>query len=171
MNGFDPFRRLLPLDKITYGTIDFSAGPGPRTIAIPGLPPVSPLICYEIIFPHQVVDRSERPKWLLNVTNDAWFGVSSGPYQHFASARVRAVEQGLPVVRAANTGISGVVDAYGRVRARLGLGRRGVVDAALPAALDDLTPYARWGDLTLLALIVVLGYVSFGGPFGTAEYA
>ena len=152
-----PFRRLLPLDKITYGTIDFSAGSGPRTIAIPGLPPVSPLICYEIIFPHQVVDRSERPKWLLNVTNDAWFGVSSGPYQHFASARVRAVEQGLPVVRAANTGISGVVDAYGRVRARLGLGRRGVVDAALPAALDDLTPYARWGDLTLLALIVVAG--------------
>ncbi len=152
-----PFRGVLGFAKITYGSVDFSPGPGPRTLRLPGLPPVSPLICYEAIFPHQVLDPADRPEWLLNITNDGWFGISSGPYQHFASARVRAVEQGLPVVRAANTGISGVVDAYGRVRARLGLGRRGVVDAALPAALDDLTPYARWGDLTLLALIVVAG--------------
>ncbi|MFQ5958256.1 MAG: apolipoprotein N-acyltransferase [Alphaproteobacteria bacterium] len=160
-----PFRRVLSMAKITYGAVDFSAGPGPRTIEIPGLPPVGPLICYEIIFPHQVVARSERPEWLLNVTNDAWFGVSSGPYQHFASARVRAVEQGLPVVRAANTGISGVIDAYGRVRARLGLGRQGVVDSTLPAALDDLTPYARWGDLTLLVLFAAGGLYFAGRTF------
>ena len=154
-----PFRQVLTFAKITYGAIDFSAGPGPRTLRLPGLPPVSPLICYEAIFPHQVVDRDDRPKWLLNVTNDAWFGLSSGPFQHFASARVRAVEQGLPLVRAANTGISGVVDAYGRVTARLGLGHAGVVDATLPVALDGLTPYARWGDATLLALLAFVAAI------------
>ncbi len=152
-----PMRRLLSFAKLTYGTTDFSSGPGPRTLRLPGLPPVGPLICYEVIFPHAVVDRSDRPEWLLNLTNDAWFGVSTGPYQHFASARVRAVEQGLPLVRVANTGISGVVDPYGRVTARLGLGREGVLDAALPTALDRITPYARWGDFTLLAMLGVGG--------------
>ncbi|MFQ5783411.1 MAG: apolipoprotein N-acyltransferase [Alphaproteobacteria bacterium] len=156
-----PFRRLLPLEKLTYGSVDFSAGRGPRTLHIPGLPAVSPLICYEAIFPHRVLDRADRPRWLLNITNDAWFGMSSGPYQHFASARLRAVEQGLPLVRVANTGISGVVDAYGRVTARLGLDRAGTLDATLPEALDSLTPYARWGDGTLLAILVV-GIVYLG---------
>ncbi len=156
-----PLRRLLSFAKLTYGTTDFSSGPGPRTLRLPGLPPVSPLICYEAIFPHSVVDQADRPDWLLNITNDAWFGASSGPYQHFASARVRAVEQGLPLVRVANTGISGVVDPYGRITARLGLGREGVLDAALPVALDRLTPYARWGDFTLLMMLAVGGLLSW----------
>ena len=153
-----PFRQVLTFAKITYGAIDFSAGPGPRTLRLPGLPPVSPLICYEIIFPGRVADRQDRPAWLLNITNDAWYGRSSGPYQHFAAARLRAVEEGLPLVRVAGTGISAVVDAYGRTVARLGLGRAGVIDSALPAPLAGATPYGRLGDrIVLLILIAVAG--------------
>jgi apolipoprotein N-acyltransferase len=112
------------------------------------------LICYEVIFPGEVVDPGDRPGWLVNVTNDAWYGDSSGPYQHFASARARAVEQGLPLARAANTGISGVIDPYGRVIARLGLGRAGVIDAALPRALPDATIYQRFGGGILSVLLL-----------------
>lgn len=155
-----PLRNILPLDKITPGGSDFSAGPGPRTLVVPGLPPVSPSICYEAIFPGALVAASQpRALWLLNVTNDAWFGRSAGPHQHFASARLRAIEQGLPLVRAANTGISAVVDPYGRVIAQLALGHEGVLDSPLPAALP-LTPYARLGDLSLLILLVsVVGLI------------
>ena len=112
----------------------FSAGTGPRLLVVPGAPPVSPLICYEIIFPDDVVESSARPGWLINVTNDAWFGSSAGPYQHFHQARVRAVEQGLPVVRAANTGISAMIDPYGRILAEIGLGEKGAIDSELPKA-------------------------------------
>ncbi len=153
-----PFRGLLNFAKITAGQVDFSRGSGVRTLRLPGLPPVSPLICYEVIFPGRVVDRQDRPGWLLNITNDAWYGRSSGPYQHFAAARMRAVEEGLPLVRVAGTGISAVVDAYGRTVARLGLGRVGVIDSALPASLADATPYGRLGDrIVLLILIAVAG--------------
>lgn len=154
---FVPLHRLLPfVSKFTPGILDFSAGPGPRTLQLPGLPPVGPLICYEVIFPGQVVDRADRPEWLLNLTNDGWYGISTGPYQHFASARLRAVEEGLPVVRVANTGVSGVIDAYGRTLAQGGLGEQSVLDVELPQTLLGLTPYARWGDATagvLLALV------------------
>jgi apolipoprotein N-acyltransferase len=154
LGEYVPLRGIVPLEKVTPGMTDFTPGPGPRTLSLPGMPPVSPLICYEIIFGGAVVDRAHRPGWLLNVTNDAWFGISSGPYQHFASARFRAVEEGLPLVRDANNGISAVVDAYGRVRARLGLGAMGVLDAPLPTALDP-TPYARYGDATLAVLMLL----------------
>ena len=93
---------------------------------------------------------------MLNVTNDAWFGDGSGPHQHFAMARVRAIEQGLPLIRAANTGISGVIDAYGRPRARLGLGEGGIIDSALPAALSSAPLYARLGDRLLMPLLTVV---------------
>jgi apolipoprotein N-acyltransferase len=149
-----PLSGVLPIGMIAPGGGGaFSAGPGPRTLHLPGLPPVSPLICYEIIFPGAVIDPADRPAWLLNLTNDAWYGRSSGPYQHFASAVARAVEQGLPVVRAAQTGISGVIDPYGRVVARLGLGQRGVVDSALPRALPEATIYQRFGGPILAGLL------------------
>lgn len=155
-----PFRGILPMETIVPGIGDFSAGPGPRTLALAGLPPFSPLICYEVIFGGAVVDPAARPAWLLNVTNDAWFGISSGPYQHFASARFRAVEEGLPLARAANNGISGMVDPYGRVVASLGLGRMGVLDVPLPQALAP-TPYARYGDAVLLVLMLLCAGAAF----------
>ena len=151
-----PFRRLLPaaVEKITAGSVDLSAGPGPRTIALKGLPPFAPLVCYEAIFPGAVVDERHRPQWLLNVTNDAWYGRTSGPYQHFAIARTRAVEEGLPLVRVANNGISGVVDAAGRVVARIDLDTVGYADVTLPAAAPP-TLYERAGDWLFLALLLL----------------
>jgi len=134
------------------------------TLALSGLPPVSPLICYEVIFPGEVVAPGARPDWLVNITNDAWFGRSAGPWQHFSQVRLRAVEQGLPLVRAANSGISAVIDPYGRVVKSLPLDARGVIDAALPAPLQP-TLYARLGDLFLaFLLIAAAGAVWYGRP-------
>jgi apolipoprotein N-acyltransferase len=149
-----PFRKLLPIDKITPGTIDLSAGPGRRTIALPDLPPFSPIICYEAIFPGAVVDATARPQWLLNVTNDAWYGRSSGPYQHFAIARTRAIEEGMPLVRVANNGISGVVDPAGRVVARTGLDDITYADIPLPAARGP-TLYDKAGDGIFFAMLAL----------------
>jgi apolipoprotein N-acyltransferase len=148
-----PLREILPLHKITPGSLDYTAGPGPRTIELPGLPPFTPLICYEVIFPGAIVDEHDRPAWILNVTNDAWYGRTSGPYQHFAIARTRAVEEGLPLVRVANNGVSGIVDEAGRVVARIDLDTVGYADLPLPAATSAPTLYARGGDWNLLALL------------------
>lgn len=155
-----PFRSILKplgLDALAAGSIDFSAGSAATPLAFPGLPPARVLVCYEAIFADEIRDGvSSRPGLLLNVTNDGWFGRSSGPYQHLASARFRAVEQGLPLVRAANNGISAIVDPYGRITASLGLDEIGIVDGTLPKALPDDPPYARIGDLPLLALAILL---------------
>lgn len=147
-----PLREFLPIAKITEGATDYSAGPGPQTMHLPGLPAMSPLICYEVIFPGAVIDRTDRPSWLLNLTNDAWYGLTAGPYQHLAIARVRAVEEGMPLIRSANTGISAVVDSYGRVLGRLGLRDKGVLDARLPAAVGQRTLYGRYYDMLFLAI-------------------
>ncbi|OAN54596.1 apolipoprotein N-acyltransferase [Paramagnetospirillum marisnigri] len=150
-----PLRAILPIAKITHGGTDFSAGPGPRTLTVPGLPPFSPLICYEAIFPGEVVDpKGERPRWLVAMTNDGWFGYSAGPFQHLAAGRMRAIEEGLPLARAANTGISAVFDGYGREIARLPLGAKGVVDAPLPKSIDP-PPYARFGNAAVFILMLV----------------
>ncbi len=149
---YTPLRALLGSLKLTVGSTDFSAGPGPVTLTLPGLPTVSPLICYEAIYPGQVVAAGDRPKWLLNITNDGWFGISSGPYQHFASARLRAIEEGLPLVRAANSGISAVVDPYGRIVGHLSLGQVGVLDAFLPLPTARATQYARFGNWVVIFL-------------------
>jgi apolipoprotein N-acyltransferase len=141
----------------------FSAGTGSRLLPLPGAPPARPLICYEIIFPDEISNSGPRPGWLLNVTNDAWFGGSAGPYQHFHQAQLRAIEQGLPVVRAANTGISAIIDPYGRVLGKLGLKKEGVVDGVLPVALPT-TKFARWEHWIEIAVLVfaLLGWLVFG---------
>src|SRR5581483_3573036 len=158
-----PFAGVLAALGVTQlaGTSGFTPGDGPHTYRLPDAPKVGPLVCYEILFPGAVVGE-ERPAWFVNVTDDSWFGPSTGPYQHLLTARVRAIEEGLPVVRAANTGISAVIDPLGRVRTSLGLRKMGVVDAALPQALPP-TMYSQWGDLAfwlLLALVVVAGLYS-----------
>jgi apolipoprotein N-acyltransferase len=152
-----PIRFLPGVNRIAPGESDFVPGPGPRTVELPGLPPVSPLICYEVIFPGAVTEPGRRPGWLLNLTNDAWFGLSTGPHQHFATARLRTIEEGLPMVRVANTGISGVIDPYGRVLSKLELGAEGVIDTDLPRALPP-TPYARFGDA--IAGLLMLGLLA-----------
>jgi apolipoprotein N-acyltransferase len=152
---------LMQLTKLPGG---FLSGDRNRSFQIPGAPRMLPLICYEIIFPGSVVPSGERPGWLLNVTNDAWFGISTGPYQHFQQARIRAIEEGLPLVRAANNGISAVIDPFGRIVAQLPLGVEGVLDSELPRA-TRATVYARFGDSISIMifgafLLIVLRYRS-----------
>ena len=152
-----PFQRLLEkigLRQLTRMVGGFQAGDRRRAMNVPGAPKMLPLICYEAIFPGSAVPNGERPGWLVNVTNDGWFGISSGPYQHFQQARMLAIAEGLPLVRAANTGISAVVDPLGRVVAHLPLGAEGVLDARLPRATAP-TLYARFGDTPFVALLIV----------------
>jgi len=151
----------LPIQVVPGG--GFAAGPGPVTLHVPGLPPVAPLICYEAIFPGQVVDEADRPDWMVNVTNDAWFGDSSGPRQHLAAARLRAVEEGLPLMRAANTGISAGFDAFGRELGRRGMDQAGVLALPLPGPLPP-TLFARfglWAPFLLAALVLLAGLLDF----------
>jgi apolipoprotein N-acyltransferase len=142
---------LMQLTKVQGG---FLSGDRHRTYELRGAPRFLPLICYEIVFPGAVVPAGERPGWLLNVTNDAWFGISSGPYQHFQQARVRAIEEGLPLVRAANSGISAVVDPLGRIVRQLPLGTEGVLDSGLPRPIAA-TIFARFGDAMVAAMLAV----------------
>jgi len=138
-------------------------GPGPRTLHVPGLPAIGPLICYEAIFPGQVVDEADRPAWMVNITNDAWFGDSSGPRQHLAAARMRAVEEGLPLLRAANTGITAAFDARGHELARLERATAGVLVVPLPAALPA-PPFARIGlEIPFLFAACVLTFGLLAG--------
>ena len=146
-----PFQRLLErigLMQLTKVVGGFLSGDRRRAMDVGAAPKMLPLICYEAIFPTEfdVAAVSPRPEWLLNVTNDAWFGVTPGPYQHFAQARLRAIELGLPLVRAANSGISAVTDGLGRVIAELPLGVDGVIDTGLPVAQAD-TPFSRYGAI------------------------
>ncbi|HYW64848.1 MAG TPA: apolipoprotein N-acyltransferase [Bradyrhizobium sp.] len=142
---------FVQLTKVQGG---FIPGVVRKPMEVPGAPPVLPLICYEAVFPSQAAARAERPGWMINLTNDGWFGISTGPYQHLQQARLRAIEQGLPLVRAANTGVSAVIDPMGRFVARLGLGYEGVLDSPLPAAIAP-TVYARGGDLPVAVIVAV----------------
>jgi apolipoprotein N-acyltransferase len=166
-----PFGEYVPLGDVLerfgigafaaqagYG---YTAGPGARVIDLGRAGKVLPLICYEAVFPQDLRAAPERADWILQVTNDGWFGDLAGPLQHLAQARLRAIEQGLPLLRAANTGISAVIDARGRMVAQLALNVDGWLDADVPPALVP-TPYARWGDLPatilLAAGLLVLGW-------------
>ena len=152
------FPSYLP---IRLGERGWDAGPSLKTLHVAGLPAIGPLICYEAAFPAQVVVQTDRPGLLVNITNDSWFGTSAGPRQHLAAARMRAVEEGLPLVRAANTGISAVIDAHGRVIASLGLERQGVLVSAIPGALPR-TPGSRMGLAAPLLLSVLCCGFGFG---------
>jgi apolipoprotein N-acyltransferase len=155
---FEHTLERLGLQELTKQRGGFLAGDHRRLIAIPGTPLALPLICYEIIFPSDVVPPGPRPGWIVNVTNDGWFGISTGPYQHFQQARVRAIEEGLPLVRAANTGISAVVDPVGRIINSLPLGREGVIDSPLPRSIR-MPFYARVGDAPA-AIMVVIAFIA-----------
>ena len=153
-----PFGEYLPFESILEkaGVTDFvqvpggfTPGSGPRILKIPGLPPATPLICYEAIFPIEIGDwfsGATRPDWMLNLTDDAWFGLTPGPHQHFAQARLRAIELGLPLVRDANSGISAVLDGFGRATVESPLGFETVLDAELPKPLPP-TMQSRFGSL------------------------
>ena len=157
-----PFAGLfnrIGITKLTAGEDGFGSGDGPHTYQLAGAPAVTPLICYEIIFPGAVTSR-QRPGWIVNVTDDSWFGPWAGPYQHLLIARARAIEEAIPVARAANTGISAVIDPFGRVTAQLGLGKMGVLDARLPQAAPPST-YARYGDLAFLLLLIAATALAF----------
>ncbi|HVY12714.1 MAG TPA: apolipoprotein N-acyltransferase [Alphaproteobacteria bacterium] len=157
---FIPLRGILkavPLATDVIGSRgDFTPGPGPRTLRAPGFPPFSPLICYEAIFSDGVVDPSDPPQLLIQVTNDAWFGTSTGPYQHLAQARLRAIEEGLPLLRAANSGVSAVVDPLGRTVSSLALNQTGVLDSALPLPLSHTTLFSRYGNWPVFVLAAFL---------------
>ncbi len=157
-----PLRNVAPfiVENIAGGMGDFQTGPGPSTLALEGLPAFSPLICYEAIFPGYATDGTRKAQWLVNITNDAWFGASSGPYQHLEMARTRAVEQGLPLARAANTGISAIYDAYGRQLHRLGLLQEGIIDASLPKIAPE-TIYSRYGDFFILLIALSSIFFAF----------
>jgi apolipoprotein N-acyltransferase len=169
-----PFQETLEgigIEQLTRWRGGFSAGRNPRPLMhLPGLPPIGALICYEAVFPAAVVQGSERPGVLMNVTNDGWFGNTTGPHQHFHQARVRAVEEGLPLVRVANNGISAVIDPDGRVLAKLDLNVRGVIDSSLPAAR---TPpiYARFGDsiFVFCGLVILSGVILNRRTLGRPE--
>ena len=154
LGEYIPFHKQLAPVSGFIGRGSFEVGESRVTLDLPRLPSFSPIICYEVIFPAAVTGPGARPRWLLNVTNDAWFGLSSGPYQHLASARLRAVEEGLPMLRAANTGVSAVIDAYGRVLAAIDMQREGVIDHRIPTVREP-TPYGRWGDGALVVLLLV----------------
>jgi apolipoprotein N-acyltransferase len=162
-----PLRGWLPLPRVAQSFADFTPGPGRQSLRIDGLGLISPLICYEIIFPNQVTSAGERPKALLNLTNDAWYGRSSGPYQHLAISRMRAIEEGIPLIRVANTGISGIYDAYGRETVKIDLDNEGVADGYLPSSIKSLTLYVQFGDkiywicILLLILCLLIAKVFF----------
>jgi len=149
---FQDWMERLGFEQLTKLQGGFIPGTVRRTLPIPNAPRALPLICYEAIFPGTVATNDDRPGWIVNLTNDGWFGISTGPYQHLQQARLRAIEQGLPLVRAANTGISAVIDPLGRIVAQLGLGIEGVLDSRLPSAIPP-TVYARAGDIPTAMMV------------------
>jgi apolipoprotein N-acyltransferase len=158
-----PFRSILTIEKLTYGSIDYKAGTESKVLKVDPLPPFQPLICYEGIFPHLIIRRNSGAAWFLSLTNDSWFGLSWGPYQHLAIVRARAIEHGIPLIRAASNGISAVIDPYGRILHRLELNEIGFIDFTLPQPLVESTFYSHWREIPffiLLAFSLIIGSVT-----------
>ena len=149
-----PLMSRLGLTRLTPGTIDFLPGPGPRTLTLPGFPAAGIQICYEIIFPGAVVDPAQRPAWLVNISNDAWFG-TWGPPEHLAQARLRAIEEGLPVARSTPTGISAVIDGNGRVVGRIAPRVAAALSLRMPPPLPP-TVFAQYGHWSSLVFGIAL---------------
>ena len=169
-----PFGEFVPFGEQLSGlglrplvdtVANFSAGAGPQVIKGGNVPDFLPLICYEAIFPHNTMMDGTRAEWIVHITNDAWFGTFSGPFQHLAQTRMRAIEQGLPIARVANTGISAMIDPFGRITHRIELGEENWMDVKLPAPLPK-TFYAIWGDWPLvLVLALLLAFALFPQGF------
>lgn len=156
---FEPALRAVGVAQLTHLNTGFTSGAARTPMVLPGTPPFSPLICYEAVFPAKAQDASGEAAWLLNLTNDAWFGHSIGPYQHLFQVRLRAVEEGLPLVRVANTGISAIIDPYGRILASLPLDTMGVMDQPLPKSVAA-TAFRAYGEMSLMvvAILAILLY-------------
>ena len=150
-----PLKRYLGFVPLVATGSQFLPGPGPRVYNIQDLPSFSPQICYEVIFSGNMFPEDMRPEWILNVTNDAWFGLSDGPFQHFQSARFRAIEEGLPLVRSANTGVSALIDPYGRVVDSLPLNVDGVLITKLPQGIQEPTFYSRYKVFFILLFFFI----------------
>jgi apolipoprotein N-acyltransferase len=153
-----PLRKLFPeyMYNISNGLIDFESGDGPYTIALGDLPSFGPLICYESLFPEGIVNDKNRPQFLINFTNDAWYGNTSGPYQHFEMTRLRAVEYGMAMVRVSNTGISAVIDSYGRIKSYLSLNTSGVIQKKIPLPLKCASIFSKMGNSIIIILVMIM---------------
>lgn len=152
---FEDWANKLGLRHLVTLPGSFKPGPGLTTMAVEGAPAMSPLICYEVIFPGRIIAKGARPGWIVNLTNDAWFGDTAGPHQHLQQARIRAIEEGLPIVRAANTGVSAIIDPFGRILHQLALNRSGVIDGSLPAAIEP-TLFSKWGNNIFFLMVLAL---------------
>lgn len=158
-----PLRRWLPnwLRPLANTVGTFAAGSGPQKISLSGLPDFGAAICYEAIFPHRIINQKDRPQWIINPTNDGWYGVSFGPYQHFTAARLRAVEEGVTVARIANNGISALISPYGTVLGKLNLNETGALDIPLPTQISFPTAYSKYGNLSVLIICTFLLFTAF----------
>jgi apolipoprotein N-acyltransferase len=158
-----PLLSALGLSRLAPGDADFASGPGPQTVTLPGWGKIGFQICYEIIFSGHVVDEHNRPDFLFNPSNDAWFG-RWGPPQHLAQARLRAAEEGIPIIRSTPTGISAIVDARGRIVQSLPWRTAGVIDSTVPPATAAPTLFARFGNIIplLIAFLLIAGGIALG---------
>jgi apolipoprotein N-acyltransferase len=165
-----PLRKWLPFLEPIVGPIDFVPGENNRLMRLKGYGSMQMLICYEVIFAGAVIGQEMRPDMMINITNDAWFGQSAGPWQHLVQAQMRAIEEGLPLMRVANTGITAGFDSYGRILGQIGLGTQGVLDLRVPLPLTP-TLFARFGNLGFFALIfLIIGSAAWLDLFRTIRH-
>ena len=142
----------------------FAKGEKYQTIKLDSYAEFAPLICYEVIFSGQIVRKQNKPKWAVVLTNDGWYGISAGPYQHLVAAQMRAVEEGISVVRSANSGISAVINPYGKITSKIGLAERGYVDDTVKISMSHDTLFGQYGNMIpLLMALILTAFACFGG--------